>query len=146
MRLRPPALHQFASGVGQANTATVLQHPTAIGRPLDAIPDRAVHLVGQRPPKGFALGCVVEASHQVPNEGLSRVGHEQFWSPLQMDRGRSTLAAGADPVCYRGYFGVAVLPKNLFESSSSIAHKVGSRRARRHVLSAGAMVRPGSIG
>jgi hypothetical protein len=23
-----------------------------------------------------------------------------------------TLAAGADPVCYRCYFGVAVLPKN----------------------------------
>lgn len=43
-----------------------------------------------------------------------------------MDRGRSTLAAGADPVCYRCYFGVAVLPKNLFESSSSIAREVGS--------------------
>jgi len=30
-----------------------------------------------------------------------------------MDRGRSTLAAGADPVCYRGHFGAAVLPMNL---------------------------------
>src|SRR5882672_2013982 len=113
MRLCPPPLHEFAAGVGQANTAAVLQHPTAIGRPLDAIPDRAVHLVGQRPPKGFALGCVVETSHQVPIEYLSRVGHEPILAPLQKDRGRSTLAAGADPVCYRCYFGVAVLPKNL---------------------------------
>jgi hypothetical protein len=50
----------------------------------------------------------------------------QFWSPQQKGRGRSTLAAGADPVCYRFYFGVAVLPKNLFKSSSLIAHEVRS--------------------
>ena len=81
MRLCPPALHQFATGVGQANTSAVLQHPTAIGRPLDAIPDRAVHLVGQRPPNGFALGSVVKASHQVSIEGLSRVGHEPILVP-----------------------------------------------------------------
>ena len=74
---------------------------------------------------------------QVPNEGLSRVGHEQFWSPLQMDRGRSNPSCGRRSCLLPQLLRRGSTTKELFNSSSSIG-----RHRRRHSRAGGHHLTP----